>query len=629
VSELMKGWVEVPIGSLCILNNGRAFKPTDWTTEGIPIVRIQNLNNPDAPFNHFLGEFNDRYHLTGGELLFAWSGTPGTSFGAHVWRGGEAVLNQHIFRVDFDEELLDKRFFRHAINQKLDELIGIAHGGVGLRHVTKGKFERTLVALPPLPEQKRIADKLDAVLARVDACRERLDRVPGILKRFRQAVLAAATSGGLESETSVDSDSVVISNRKSRLSDTLTQLMTGPFGSALHKADYVMGGIPVVNPMHINSGVIVPTTGMAVSTRKAEELSDFQLRVGDVIIARRGVMGRCAVVQPEQEGWLCGTGSMVLRPNTQLTPDYLQKFLSAPATIQVLESDAVGSTMVNLNQRILLSLEIWLPNLEEQGKIVRRVESLFAYADHLESRYTAARARIDRLTPSLLAKAFRGELVPQDPNDEPASQLLERISATRSAPGATKSPKKQRRPNQTAPTPPNSPKSEPTDVSEAQISIFVPEQNQTNGGAIPEENLLAALRTSVRGERSGLTESELLRGAASRLGFERLGKNIRTVLEHTLPTALHRRVVVLEDDRYVAATPTIARYDDDFLMESLSAIMRSDYEYKPDDIAEMMAGYLGYSAVTEAMRERIDGVVAEGLRVGVLQGKGGWVWREK
>ena len=102
--------------------------------------------------------------------------------------------------MDFDEATLDKRFFRYAINQKLDELIDIAHGGVGLRHVTKGTFERTLVAVPPLNEQKRIADKLDMVLARVDACRERLDRVPAILKRFRQAVLAAATSGKLTEE---------------------------------------------------------------------------------------------------------------------------------------------------------------------------------------------------------------------------------------------------------------------------------------------------------------------------------------------------------------------------------------------------------------------------------------------
>ena len=169
MSELPQGWVAAEIGSLCSLENGRAFKPTEWGTKGLPIVRIQNLNKPHALYNYFDGEFADRYYLRGGELLFAWSGTPGTSFGAHVWRGGEAVLNQHIFRVDFNDRAIDKRFFRFAINQKLNELINIAHGGVGLRHVTKGKYESTEIPLAPLNEQKRIADKLDAVLARGDA----------------------------------------------------------------------------------------------------------------------------------------------------------------------------------------------------------------------------------------------------------------------------------------------------------------------------------------------------------------------------------------------------------------------------------------------------------------------------
>jgi type I restriction enzyme S subunit len=198
--ELPVGWVEVPIGDLCELRNGRAFKPAEWTDEGIPIVRIQNLNNWQAKFNHYQGEVDANHLLGGGELLFAWSGTPGTSFGAHIWAGGKAALNQHIFRVDFDEDSLQKGFFRYAINQKLNDLIDIAHGGVGLRHVTKGKFEQTEVFLPPLNEQRRLAAKLDTTLAAVEACRQRLDGVAAILKRFRQAVLAAATSGELTRE---------------------------------------------------------------------------------------------------------------------------------------------------------------------------------------------------------------------------------------------------------------------------------------------------------------------------------------------------------------------------------------------------------------------------------------------
>jgi len=194
------GWELAEIGELCDLKNGRAFKAQDWKKEGLPIVRIQNLNKRGAPYNYFQGEVEERFRLRGGELLFAWSGTPGTSFGAHIWKGTDAVLNQHIFRVDFDCQLIDIDFFRHAINQKLDDLINTAHGGVGLRHVTKGKFEKTGVSLPPYAEQHRIAAKLDTTLAAVDACRQRLDGVEALLKRFRQAVLAAATSGELTRE---------------------------------------------------------------------------------------------------------------------------------------------------------------------------------------------------------------------------------------------------------------------------------------------------------------------------------------------------------------------------------------------------------------------------------------------
>jgi type I restriction enzyme, S subunit len=101
--ELPVGWSQAEIGDLCELQNGRAFKSSDWEEVGVPIVRIQNLNKANSSFNYYQGPVDERNRLKGGELLFAWSGTPGTSFGAHVWNGGEAVLNQHIFRVDFDE----------------------------------------------------------------------------------------------------------------------------------------------------------------------------------------------------------------------------------------------------------------------------------------------------------------------------------------------------------------------------------------------------------------------------------------------------------------------------------------------------------------------------------------------
>lgn len=125
------------------------FKPSQWKEQGRPIIRIQNLNNPNAAFNRCPDHIPDKYLVQNGALLFAWSGTPGTSFGAHIWSGETGWLNQHIFRVDFDDGQLDKKFLRLAININLQDYIEQAHGGVGLAHVTKTKFDASSLRLPP------------------------------------------------------------------------------------------------------------------------------------------------------------------------------------------------------------------------------------------------------------------------------------------------------------------------------------------------------------------------------------------------------------------------------------------------------------------------------------------------
>ncbi len=198
--DLPEGWQISQIGDIAELDNGRAFKPEEWGKSGLPIIRIQNLNSSNSEFNYSNARFPERFKVSRGDLLFAWSGTPGTFFGAHIWTGGDAWLNQHIFNVRFFPDKANRNFLRYAINQKLEELIGNAQGGVGLRHVTKGTFESTLIPLPPLPEQERIAARLDLLLGKLKAARKRLDGMPELIKRFRKSVLAEAVSGRLTEE---------------------------------------------------------------------------------------------------------------------------------------------------------------------------------------------------------------------------------------------------------------------------------------------------------------------------------------------------------------------------------------------------------------------------------------------
>lgn len=186
-----------PLGKRAQLLNGRAFKPKDWSESGIPIVRIQNLNNENAPFNYCNFEVAERFHIDNDELLVSWSGTPGTSFGAHIWRRGHAILNQHIFKVLLDEQGLTKPFFRYAMNHKLDEMISKAHGAVGLRHITKGELEGINIPVPSLEEQHRIVAHLDRVQARVDALKQLQEKSQEELDALLPSVLDKVFRGEL------------------------------------------------------------------------------------------------------------------------------------------------------------------------------------------------------------------------------------------------------------------------------------------------------------------------------------------------------------------------------------------------------------------------------------------------
>lgn len=160
---------------------------------------------------------------------------------------------------------------------------------------------------------------------------------------------------------------------------------TGPFGSALHKSDYVDGGIPIINPMQIIDGKLEPTYSMAVSDEAAKKLADFRLSAGDIVIGRRGDMGRCAVVSNNENGWLCGTGSMIIRVRPSCDALFLQRLLSSPSVISEIENASAGSTMINLNQSTLRELELVIPqNKQEQTAIANVLSDSDALIDALE-----------------------------------------------------------------------------------------------------------------------------------------------------------------------------------------------------------------------------------------------------
>ena len=287
--------------------------------------------------------------------------------------------------------------------------------------------------LAPLNEQKRIADKLDTVLARVDACRDRLDRVPAILKRFRQSVLAAATSGKLTEEWRETAQGVA-EWHVLKISELV--MANGLFsdGDWIESKDQDPNGdIRLIQLADIGDGCFVDKSKRFINEDAFSRIRCTQLHTGDVLIARMpDPLGRACLFPDIGQRSITAVDVAILRPNnSDIDNRWLVYAINAPMIRGQMELLSSGTTRQRVTRKNLGGIELGVPSIEEQREIVRRVESLFAYADRLEARYANGRAQTEHLTPALLAKAFRGELVPQDPNDEPASVLLERIRAER------------------------------------------------------------------------------------------------------------------------------------------------------------------------------------------------------
>lgn len=312
----------------------------------------------------------------------------------------------------------------------LDYVETVSHGINMPRLGTEAGLQAPLI-LAPLNEQKRIAAKLDALLERVDACRARLERVPLLLKRFRQAVLAAATSGQLTEDWQEGE-----SEWNEATIDEISELISGfAFKSEWFKSN---GNHQVVKIANVKDGYLDLKAAPAFITYDlAKEYERFQAWPQDILISMTGTKykqdyGFVGLAQPGMNIWVNQRVSIIRAKEGQINPEFLFLFLRSQEFRQQFFKGETGQVnQGNVGSNHIKSCQVRFPSMLKQAEIVRRVETLFAYADRLEARYQQARAEVERLTPALLAKAFRGELVPQDPNDEPASVLLEQLQAER------------------------------------------------------------------------------------------------------------------------------------------------------------------------------------------------------
>lgn len=445
--NLPEGWRATKLGDVVEYGKTQKCELSDitidtWILELEDIEKnssriIKRLNTSERPFKSTKNKFKE------GDVLY---GKLRPYLNKVVIADDNGVCSTEIIPLNAEPNVNNHYLFHWLRSETfLNYVVEVSYGVNMPRLGTKDGLLAPFI-LPPLTEQKVIADKLDILLAQVETTKARLDRIPQILKTFRQSVLAAAVSGKLTEEWRVENEAI---RKFQKLGSAGVEVKTGPFGSALHKSDYLLDEIPVINPMHISDGRINPSASMTISEEKYNSLGAWHLKEGDVVVGRRGEMGRAAVYMGSDK-MLCGTGSMILRPPANTISKYLEIILRSPTAVDYFNAASVGSTMVNLNQKVIKELEVYFPEKEEQIQIVRRVEELFAFADRIEQKANAALERVNNLTQSILAKAFRGELTAdwrmQNPDlisgDNSAKALLEKIKAEREALSSKKKPKK-------------------------------------------------------------------------------------------------------------------------------------------------------------------------------------------
>lgn len=437
LTAIHNSWERVSLSHIGTVTNGYAFKSKFFNNEGVglPIIRIRDVLKGRTS-TYYSGEVPEGYLVVNDDLLIGMDG----DFNTCKWSSGSALLNQRVCKIDItSSKLYDRQFLFYALPGYL-ELINEHTSATTVKHLSSKTLEELPVPLPPLNEQNRIANKLDSLLAKVDASQQHLEKIPTILKRFRQSVLAAATSGELTKEwRSEQKEPLENYSKEHEITEyddqTLEQLPTSWNFIPFYKAADIESNLvdPKLTPeaIHIAPNHLESNTGRIIKRVTVQDdgvkSAKHKFYQGQIIYSKiRPYLNK--VCFADVEG-VCSADMYPIKANIETK--YLLYYMLSEKFVYWATQQQGRVVLPKINQKALNKIPVPTPSIREQQEIVRRVESLFAKADEVEKLYFDAKKRVDRLTQSILAKAFRGELVPQDTNDEPAAELLKHIQSER------------------------------------------------------------------------------------------------------------------------------------------------------------------------------------------------------
>jgi type I restriction enzyme S subunit len=707
IDSLPEGWASTPLADIAASIQYGYTASARTGGSGPRFLRITDIQDgevtwDDVPSCQIEPRDIEVFQLAPGDIVFARTGaTTGKSY--LIRSCPESVFASYLIRVRA-HSLVEPSFLHLCFQTKhywgyiSDNVAGNAQP-----NCNASKLAALPLTIPPLAEQKRIVAKVEALLARVNAAREKLARVPQILKRFRQAVLAAACSGRLTEDWRADNPNALIGqeirNRLRALHESHGCRHGGKAADpseGVHDLDETQ--LPeewaivelkwLCSPDHpITYGILKPgpdqpdgvpyvrvadfpkdrinLAGVKRTTKEiAHEYRRSTLHAGDVLLSIRGTAGRVCRVPPELDGANITQDTARIAVCDLVDANYVEWYLRAPSTQHRLERAMKGVAVRGVNIGDVRVLQIAMPSREEQQQIVNRIDALFRLANAIERRLAVATKRAEKLTQAILAKAFRGELVPTEAelaqcegrDYEPASALLERVRAERGVQenNGRSSPRAPRRrrgsvakhdgqtslpsraklkgkvpavglvqgtedQNGRAESPPKHRQSAQERNRERPRPDGADTRHELDDEEIDE--FMAAFRSSCWGD-GDMTQDDLLREVANQFGYERVGKEIRARLKNHLRAAIRRRIIARDGQFVYCPTKIFRNYERADLVRAVRAVMRSGTEYDREEVARAVARYLGYSQLSSGIRSGLKSIFNGMLRRGMLDRRG-------
>lgn len=429
--EVPENWVWVRLGAVCGFERGITFpssaKQNERDDENIPCLRTANVQD-ELELNDLI-YVNKKYYKNNIDKLIRKNDIIMSTANSRELVGKTSFVYKVEYPMIFGgfvmalraNKLLSKFLFYYL---RLEFLLGRFRGEstqtTNIANISSSVLGEYTFPLPPLSEQQRIVERIEELFAKLDEAKERLQEVADSFAVRKAAILHKAFTGELIGKQVTE---------LVPLENLVDLIKIGPFGSSLHESDYIENGIPLVNPKHIVQQRIVPQSKISISDEKAEELSSYKLKENDIVLGRRGEMGRCAPISNREENWICGTGSMIIRLKKEYDAKLYSLILGSQATVTYLENSAVGSTLKNLNEKIVRKIPVPQFSNEEQHEIVRLIDELLARERAAQQAAEQALASIDLMKKSILARAFRGELGTNKASEASALELLKQVLA--------------------------------------------------------------------------------------------------------------------------------------------------------------------------------------------------------